>query len=140
MSNESYTTAGAVALRASLGLMYFTHGAVLKLATYGMAGTAAYFESIGLPGWTAYAVVGAEIVGGLLLMAGVAVAPVALALLPILAGATVVHAGNGWVFSNTGGGWEYPAFLMVASVVVALQHAHRPLAVSVRRTPTADLA
>jgi putative oxidoreductase len=31
-----------------------------------------------------------------------------------------VHLGNGWVFSNPNGGWEYPVFLIVVSVVVAL--------------------
>jgi putative oxidoreductase len=31
-----------------------------------------------------------------------------------------VHLPNGWVFSAPNGGWEYPAFLMVASVVQAL--------------------
>ena len=44
-----------------------------------------------------------------------------LALIPVLGGALWVHAGNGWVFSNAGGGWEYPLFLIVVSVVVALQ-------------------
>lgn len=48
---------------------------------------------------------------------------VASALIPILIGATWAHAGNGWVFSNAGGGWEYPLFLIVVSVVVALQSA-----------------
>jgi putative oxidoreductase len=32
-----------------------------------------------------------------------------------------VHSGNGWVFSASGGGWEYPLFLIIVSVVVALQ-------------------
>ena len=31
-----------------------------------------------------------------------------------------MHLGNGWVFSNTGGGWEYPAFLIVASFALWL--------------------
>jgi putative oxidoreductase len=39
----------------------------------------------------------------------------------VLAGALWAHAGNGWVFSNAGGGWEYPLFLIAVSVVVALQ-------------------
>jgi putative oxidoreductase len=39
---------------------------------------------------------------------------------PVLLGALSVHLGNGWVFSAEGGGWEYPAFLAVASVVQAL--------------------
>jgi len=46
---------------------------------------------------------------------------VALALIPDLLGAIIwVHAANGWVFSAKGGDWEYPAFLIVASVVLAL--------------------
>ena len=32
-----------------------------------------------------------------------------------------MHSGNGWVFSAAGGGWEYPLFLIVVSVVVALR-------------------
>jgi putative oxidoreductase len=46
---------------------------------------------------------------------------VAIALVPILVGATWVHAGNGWVFSAPNGGWEYPLFLIVASLVQALR-------------------
>ena len=46
--------------------------------------------------------------------------PVALGLLPILIGATWVHYGAGWVFSNENGGWEYPAFLVAVSVASAL--------------------
>jgi len=43
-----------------------------------------------------------------------------LLLLPILLIASWVHFPNGWVFTSTGGGWEYPVFLAVASVVHAL--------------------
>jgi putative oxidoreductase len=45
----------------------------------------------------------------------------ALLSLPILLGATIVHAGNGWVFSNAGGGWEFPFFLILIALSVALQ-------------------
>jgi len=69
----------------------------------------------------AYAVVAAEIGGGALLIAGLYVRPVALALAPVLLGALIsVHWANGWLFSAKGGGWEYPAFLVAASVVQAL--------------------
>jgi putative oxidoreductase len=108
-------------LRVSLGVMYLTHSVVLKLFTYGLAGTAGYFASIGLPPGLAYVVFAAEAVGGVLLLANVATGWVSLALIPILAGALWAHAGNGWVFSNAGGGWEYPLFLILVSVVVALQ-------------------
>jgi hypothetical protein len=46
--------------------------------------------------------------------------PSALALLPILLGALLIHAPNGWVFSNPNGGWEYPLFLAVMTLVHAL--------------------
>ena len=113
--------AAATLLRISLGVMFLTHSVVLKLFTFGLAGTAGYFASIGLPAALAYVVFGAELVGGVLLLANVATGWVALALIPILGGALWVHASNGWVFSNAGGGWEYPLFLIVVSVVVALQ-------------------
>ncbi len=35
-------------------------------------------------------------------------------------GATWAHSGAGWLFSNEGGGWEYPLFLAVASMSLVL--------------------
>jgi putative oxidoreductase len=110
----------ALVLRVSLGIMFVAHSLVLKYFTYGMPGTVQFFESIGLPAAAAYLTFWAELIGGLALIAGVATRWVALALIPILAGATWVHIGNGWVFSNANGGWEYPVFLIVVSIVVAL--------------------
>jgi putative oxidoreductase len=112
---------GAALLRVSLGVMFLAHSVVLKLFTFGLAGTAGYFASIGLPASLAYVVFAAEAIGGALLLANVATAWVSLALIPVLAGAFWVHAGNGWVFSAAGGGWEYPLFLVLVSVVVSLQ-------------------
>ena len=39
---------------------------------------------------------------------------------PILLGATWAHAGNGWLFNAPNGGWEYPAFLVIAALAVGL--------------------
>ena len=41
--------------------------------------------------------------------------------IPILVGAVWAHAGNGWVFSSQGGGWEFPLVLVMLAVAVALQ-------------------
>ena len=114
--------AAALLLRVSLGLMYLTHSIVLKVFTFGFAGTAGYFASLGLPSFTAYLVIAAEVIAGVLLLANVATGWAALALLPVLGGAFWVHSGNGWVFSAAGGGWEYPLFLIVVSIAVALQY------------------
>jgi putative oxidoreductase len=101
-------------LRISLGVMFLAHSVILKLFTFGLAGTAAFFVGIGLPGWFAYLTFGAELVGGVLLILGVQTRWVALALSPILLGAIVlVHAKNGWMFGNPNGGWEYPLYLFV---------------------------
>ena len=110
----------ALMLRVSLGLMFIAHSAWLKLVVFTLPGTAQFFGSLGLPPVLAYVVFAAETVGGLALILGVQTRWVATALIPILLGATWAHAGNGWVFSNAGGGWEYPAFLIAASVVQAL--------------------
>jgi putative oxidoreductase len=110
--NKEY---GIALLRVSLGIMFIAHSVVLKHFTFTLPGTAGYFESIGLPGFLAYVVFGMEAVGGILLVLGVRTREVAAALIPILVGAFWVHSGNGWVFSNAGGGWEYPLYLIVLS-------------------------
>ncbi len=121
MSTIDLNRAGATLLRVSLGLMFIAHSIVLKYFMYTLGGTAEYFESIGLPASLAYLVFALEAVGGVLLVLGIQTRIVALALLPILGGAMWVHIGNGWVFSNANGGWEYPLYLIVISIVVALQ-------------------
>ena len=110
----------ATVLRVSLGTMYVAHSLILKHYTYTLPGTAQFFESLGLPGGLAYLTFWAELIGGLLLVAGVGSRWVALALVPILAGAMWAHIGNGWVFSAQNGGWEYPLFLIAASLVQSL--------------------
>lgn len=107
---------GTALLRISFGVMLFAHGFVLKYMTFGLAGTAGFFESIGFPGWTAYLVFFGETFGGLALILGIGTRWVSLATLPILIGALTVHTGAGWVFSNEGGGWEYPLYLVVLAV------------------------
>ena len=109
----------ALLLRLSLGTMFVAH-ALLKYFVFTLPGTAQFFESLGLPGIFGYATFAAELVGGVLLLAGYRTRVVALALVPVLIGATWAHAGNGWVFNAPNGGWEYPAFWTIALVVQAL--------------------
>ena len=56
----------------------------------------------------------------MLLILGLFTRWTALALAPLLIGATIVHAGNGWLFSAANGGWEYPALWTVLLLVQAL--------------------
>jgi putative oxidoreductase len=119
VSNNNTAEYGALVLRLALGTMYVSH-ALLKIVVFTLPGTVAYFASQGFPGWTAYLVIAAELAAGVALIAGFQVRLVSLAGLPVLFGALAVHLPNGWVFSAPNGGWEYPAFLIVASIVQAL--------------------
>lgn len=38
----------------------------------------------------------------------------------MLAATVLGHAGNGWLFTNTGGGYEFPLFWAIACVALAL--------------------
>ena len=115
------TNYGTTLLRISLGVIYIAHSLYLKLVVFTLPGTAAFFGSLGLPAFLAYATFAAEAIGGVALVLGYHARWAALALLPIALGATWAHSGAGWVFSNAGGGWEYPLFLAIATAVIALQ-------------------
>jgi putative oxidoreductase len=111
---------GALILRLALGVMFLVHSVYLKLVVFTLPGTVKFFESLGLPAVSAYLVVATEILGGILLLLGWHTRVAAAALIPVVLGATWVHWKNGWLFTNTGGGWEYPLFLAFAALALAL--------------------
>jgi len=107
----------AFILRVSLGTILLAHSLYLKLFVFTLAGTAQYFGSIGLPEVFAYIVFTVELVSGLALLLGFNTRVFSALVIPILLGATWAHASNGWLFSNTGGGWEYPLLLSLMAFV-----------------------
>lgn len=109
----------ALVLRIALGVMFIAH-ALLKYYVFTLPGTVKFFESLGLPGPLAYFTFWAELIGGTLILAGAWSRWASAALVPLLIGATWAHAGNGWLFTAPNGGWEYPAFLTVATLAQAL--------------------
>jgi len=118
---NSLSDYGTALLRISLGIIFIAHSLYLKLVIFTLPGTVGFFESIGLPAFLAYITFAAEAIGGIALVFGLYARWAALSLIPIALGATWAHSSAGWVFSNAGGGWEYPLFLTVASAVIALQ-------------------
>ena len=120
MNRHTREDYAALVLRLALGTMFIAHG-LLKVLVFTPTGTVQFFESIGLPGAFAHLTIAAELGGGLLMVLGVGTRWVALGLIPLLAGTIVlVHGSSGWLFSNPGGGWEYPAFLIAASIAQGL--------------------
>lgn len=120
MTDVTRTTPyAAFLLRVSMGVLFLAHGGLLKIGTFGLAGTMGFFGSIGYPPIFGAIVAFAEIGAGIALIAGVGVRTVSLLALPILIGATIQHLPAGWMFSRQGGGWEFPAFWTVTLLVQA---------------------
>lgn len=111
---------GIASLRVSLGVVLLFHSAYLKMFVFTLPGTAQYFASLGLPELLAYIVFAIETVAGIMLILGVKTRLFSAMVIPVLLGATWVHSGNGWLFSNQGGGWEYP--LILALMAFAQYH------------------
>ena len=120
MNNEKYSTFGIALLRVSLGIVFIAHSLYLKVMVFGIPGTVGFFQSLGLPAVIAYLTIATEILAGLALVAGFQTRLAAIASIPVLLGATWAHSQNGWVFSNTNGGWEYPLILVIMAIVIAL--------------------
>lgn len=111
---------GTAALRITMGLMFLAHvGVRLAVITWPVALT--FFRSLGLPDFMAYIVTAAEASVGILLVLGLYTRPAALAGAVVLFCATVlVHFANGFLFTNPGGGWEYPVFWTIALICQSL--------------------
>jgi putative oxidoreductase len=110
----------ALILRLSLGLMFLAHVA-LKIIVFTIPGFVGYFGSLGLPAIMAYGVIALELIGGVALILGIYASWVAVPLaLEMLGTIFLVHGANGWLFTNKGGGWEYPAFWAISLVALYL--------------------
>ena len=108
---------GALVLRMCLATMFIAH-ALLKWRVFTIPEEVVFFKSLGLPGWLVPVTIAVELGGAACLILGIVARWIALLLVPLILGTIVTVQGkNGWLFSNKGGGWEYPAF-WAASLLV----------------------
>ncbi|WP_419954370.1 DoxX family protein [Neobacillus niacini] len=105
---------GALILRVTLGAIFFIHG-VVKFQG-GIENIAGWFESLGLPGVMAYGVALLEIIGGILLIVGLATRLVAALFALLMIGATIkVKLAIGLLGNGQMAGYELDlAFLAIA--------------------------
>lgn len=120
--------------RVALAVILLAHG-YAKIFIYTIPGTIGYFESMGLPSFTVYLTLFGEMAAGTAILIGLYTRLAALLSIPILIGAVGAHAANGWIFSNPGGGWEFPLLLVVLAVIVAIQGGG---SFAIRRLPIID--
>jgi putative oxidoreductase len=105
--------------RVVLGVVFIAHG-WQKFNTNGMDATVQGFDSLGIPAPTlaAYFTVGAEIIGGAMLILGALLPLAGLALAGVMLGAMYfVHPLNGAFFSQEGG-YEYVLLLAALSIAI----------------------
>ncbi|GMR01370.1 MAG: DoxX family protein [Gammaproteobacteria bacterium] len=107
---------GAFIMRVALGSVLLAHSVYLKLIVFTLPGTAQFFDSIGLPGFMAYVVFTIEAIAGIALILGIKTRVFSALVIPVLLGATWAHSSSGWLFSNEGGGWEYPLILSIMAL------------------------
>jgi putative oxidoreductase len=120
MIKESTAPYAALLLRVSLGFLFLAHVG-LKIFVFTVPGFIGYFGSLGLPAFVAYLIIALELLGGLCLILGIYASVVAIPLAVEMIGTIVfAHGANGWLFTNKGGGWEYPAFWAAGLVVLYL--------------------
>lgn len=122
MDTDARAPAGLAILRIAVGVIFLTHGIPKLLG--GVPGTADFLGQLGIPAPTiaAWAVTLLEVGGGLLLILGVLVVPVAiLFIIHMSVGLVLVHLPEGWYVVGPGqGGAEFNVLLIAANLALVL--------------------
>lgn len=109
----------SVVLRIVLGITFFVHG--LTKFQGGIENTAGWFETIGLPGFLAYAVAAIELVGGIALVLGLFSRYISGILAILMIGAIVkVKLAAGFLGNGQAAGYELDLALLAMAVSLAV--------------------
>lgn len=112
---------GLTLLRLILGITFLIHG--LDKFQGGIANTAAFFESLGMPGFAAYVVALVELLGGIAMILGLGTRVVAGLFAIIMAVAILkVKLAIGFLGNGQMAGYELDFILLVISVYLALKN------------------
>lgn len=107
---------GAIILRVVLGLIFFSHG--LDKFQGGIGNTVSFFDSIGVPGFSAYIIATIELVGGIAMVLGIGTKVVSILFAIIMIGAMfTVKFSAGFL-----GGFELDLAFLAMSVYIALSN------------------
>jgi len=116
---KNYQEIGAFILRVVLGITFFAHG-LMKFQS-GLGGLAGWFQSMGLPGFMAYAVGTIELVGGIALILGLGTRIISALLVAIMLVAILkVKLAAGFLGNEQGAGYELDIALMVMAIHLTL--------------------
>jgi putative oxidoreductase len=107
---------GLFLLRAAIGIDWIAH-AFLK-TTRGMNTHEALLAKNGITPLLAWPTFGIEVMGGIAILLGWYTRQWAALLLIFLGVVVWIKWPVGWTYSNTGGGWEYPLFWLIAQATL----------------------
>lgn len=120
---------GKLILRTTLGVIFISHGLPKLLG--GVAGMGDFLAGLGVPlaGAVAWSVTLLEVAGGVLLLVGLLVPPVAVLLAShMLMGILLVHGANGWYVVGPGhGGAEFNVLLIAGLLALVFVGSGPPL-------------
>jgi len=107
-------------VRFVVGSVFILHGAQKVFGIFGgsgLAGFANWLRTLGIPAWLGYVSAFVELVGGVMVLAGI-FAPAAAAVLAVNMAAAIylVHLPNGYFVQS--GGWEYSFNLILLCVAI----------------------
>ena len=110
---------GATILRLILGSTFLVHG--LAKFQGGIENTVGFFESLGLPGFTAYIVALIEIIGGLAMIVGIGIRIISILFAIVMAVAIVkVKLAAGFLGNGQMAGYELELALLGVSLYLAI--------------------
>jgi putative oxidoreductase len=116
--DRAYAPYGIFLLRVAIGVDWIAH-AFLK--TYrGMNTHEALLARNGIPSLLAWPTFGLEVIGGVAIVLGWYGRQWSAFLLIFLATVVWIKWPVGWIYSNVGGGWEYPLFWLFAQAALVL--------------------
>ncbi|ALC92004.1 oxidoreductase [Bacillus sp. FJAT-18017] len=116
---ENRIEVGTLILRVVLGISFFIHG--LSKFQGGIENTVGWFDSIGIPGFVAYAVATIELVGGILLVIGLGTKIVSALLSLIMVGAIVkVKFAVGFLGNGQMAGYELDLAFLAMAIFLAI--------------------
>ena len=118
VTDPVYSQYGILLLRVAVGVDWIVH-ALLK--TYrGMHTHEALLAKNGITSLLAWPTFGIELIGGCAILVGWYTRQWSAILLVFLAVVVWVKWPVGWLYSNAGGGWEYPLFWLFAQLALLL--------------------
>jgi putative oxidoreductase len=117
-TDRAYASYGLFVLRVAIGIDWIVH-AFLK-TWRGMHTHEALLAKNGITPLLAWPTFSLEVIGGVAILLGWYTRQWAAVLLIFLAVVVWIKWPVGWLYSNSGGGWEYPLFWLMAQITLVL--------------------